>query len=409
MVRIGIVGIGGYGWHLVDMLNEVADECGCRLVAAADARMAELPDRAKQLADAGVELFDDAAKMFDALRGRCDAIYIATGIGSHAALTVAAAEAGFHVHLEKPPAATVQEVDAMLSALDRAGRVCLVGFQALHSDDILRIKDRIVAGRLGKVRTIVCEAGWPRDRAYYGRNEWAGRLRAGGNWTLDGPANNALAHQIMNILLLSSAEAGQVATPAAVRAELYAAGGFDSHNLAAIEIHTADGPTATFLCAHCTDGSFGPTIRVEGEHGRAVWIMGDRVDITYCDGTEETCEADARQGQKMIANFIEAVRVGDGAGLRCDLARARNMTLAMNGAHESSGRIVPIGDEHSHLVDEGADAQRVVVDGLDEAIHSAAARPGLLSDLESAPSWATSTAPFDLAGYGQFPQRFRAD
>ena len=146
MVRLGIVGVAGYGWSLVQTINRVASDVGCRLVGAADAMFVRLPERAEELAGAGVELFDDALAMFEALRGRCEAVYIATGIPSHAALTIAVAEAGYHVHLEKPPAATVQDVDRMLDALERAGRFCLVGFQALHGTDVGFIKERVDEG-----------------------------------------------------------------------------------------------------------------------------------------------------------------------------------------------------------------------------------------------------------------------
>ena len=99
MVRLAIVGVTGYGWGLVQKINAASEQLGCRLVAAADDQLAKLPERAKELTDAGVELFDDALAMFDALRGKCEGVYIATGIGSHAPLAIAAARAGYHVHL----------------------------------------------------------------------------------------------------------------------------------------------------------------------------------------------------------------------------------------------------------------------------------------------------------------------
>jgi len=406
MIRCALIGIGGYGWQLAQAIGRASARHGCRLVAAADARLTDFPERAEALRRDGAELFDDARKMLAALRGRCEAAYVATGIASHAPLTVAAAEAGFHVHLEKPPAATVQEVDAMIAAIEKARRLCLVGFQALHSDDIRFLKDRVVSGRLGAVRSLTCAAGWPRSRSYYARNEWAGRLRCADGWVLDGPATNALAHQVANLLLLASPGAGRLAEPAAVRAELYAAGGFDSHNVAAMQVRTAGGATATFLCAHCTEGHFGPTIRLAGDRGRAEWTMGAGARIEYDDGTAEACPFDPAQQDKMVANFCEAVRAGDGSRLRCDLRAARNVTLALNGAHESSGRAFPIGPEHARAVRDAEGQEHVVVAGLDEALRAAAERSCLLSDLPAPPPWARRTEPYELAGYRSFPQRF---
>jgi len=408
MVRVAIVGIGGYGWGLVQVIRRVAEAAGCRLVAAADARLAAFPERADELSAAGVELFGDALAMFDALRGRCDAVYIATGIPSHAPLAIAAAQAGYHVHLEKPPAATVQEVDRMLEVFRAAGRFCLVGFQALHGRDIRFVKERVVSGRLGRVKTLACHAGWPRTRAYYERTEWAGRLRVGEAWVLDGPAMNALAHQVTNMLFLASPEPGRLATPTSVRAELYAAGPIESHDTAAIEICTAEGPTAYFLASHCTEGSFGPVIELEAEGDRVAWSMRDGATIRYADGSRETCEAPGDAAREaMVANFVEAVRAGDGSRLRCPLAQTRRFVLALDGAHESSGRIHRVDRACCHRLDAGTAEARTVVDGLDERIRSAAERRCLLSDLPDAPSWAAASQPFDLGGYGAFPQRFR--
>ena len=407
MVRLAMVGIGGYGWELVEVIGRVADDAGCRLVGAADARFEAFPERAAALTAAGAELFGDALAMFDALRGRCDAVYIATGIPSHAALTVAAAEAGYHVHLEKPPAATVQELDAMLAALARAGRFCLVGFQALHGSDIRLLEDRAVSGALGQVRSLTCHAGWPRDRGYYARNGWAGRLRVGDAWALDGPAMNALAHQVTNMLFLASPAPGRLATPTSVRAELYAAGPVESHDTAAIEIRTAEGPTARFLASHCTAASFGPAIAIEAEGGRAEWQMWRGGTIRLADGTAEPVAGDKGAGRpQMVANFVEAVRAGDGSLLRCPLAETRQFVLALDGAHESSRRIHRIAAEHARRIDAGTDQARTVVAGLDELLVRCAEAGCLPSDLGDAPPWAVATEPFDLAGYSRFPQAF---
>ncbi|HRR79395.1 MAG TPA: Gfo/Idh/MocA family oxidoreductase, partial [Planctomycetota bacterium] len=375
MIRLALVGFGGYGWSLVQAINQARDAVGCRLIAAADARLSALPEKAEALSRAGVELFSDPLAMFEALRGKCDAAYIATGIPSHAPLTIAAARAGLHVHLEKPPAATVQEVDAMLAALDAAGRFCLVGFQALHGDDIRFVKSRVASGRLGRVRSLVCHAGWPRNQAYYTRNDWAGKLRvesavygdpAHRAWVLDGPATNALAHQITNMLFLASPEANRLATPVSVRAELYTAGPVESHDTCAIEIHTAEGPTSLFLASHCSDANFGPVIEIEAERGHVRWTMRDGARVCYSDGPEETCPAD-NGAAKMIANFAEAVRANDRSLLRCDLAETRKFVLALDGAHESSGRIHRIAADHVRRVGEGGE-MRTVVEGLDAAL-----------------------------------------
>ncbi len=406
MVRVAIIGYGGYGWSLAEMIQKVSAEAGCKLIAAADGRMAELAEKNAALQAAGVALYDDALKMLAELKGKCDAVYIATGINTHDLFTIAAANAGFHIHLEKPPAATVQEVDRMLAALRANKRMCLVGFQSMHSDDLLGLKDRIAAGRFGRIRSVTCRAGWPRDKAYYSRNNWAGKLKVGQSWVLDSPTTNALAHQLTNILALASAKPRTLATPAAVRAELYAAGDVESHDTAAIEIATAEGAKVLFLNTHCNQEHFGPIIEIEGEKASAVWHMYHQATITYSDSTSETIAHDPQQVAKMVMNFIQAVRDNDASQLRCPLEMTRNMVLALDGAHESSGRIIRIPDRCKHKDAVGTGQERTIVDGIDQVITDAAARRCLYSDLPTPPPWAVKTLPFDLAGYKTFPVKF---
>ncbi|MFW6132321.1 MAG: Gfo/Idh/MocA family protein [Planctomycetota bacterium] len=407
MVRLAIVGIGGYGRMLIDAIRTVGEEMDVSLVAAAEMNLARSAEQADRLGEEGVELFEDAEKMFSAMRGKCEAVYIASSIDTHAPLTIAAAEAGLHVHLEKPPAATIEEVDRMQEALQRTGRMCLVGFHQIHGAETRRLKQRLGEGRLGAVRTLACRAGWPRTRSYYQRNDWAGRLRRGDRWVLDGPATNALAHQINNMLYAASTDARGYADPISVRAELYAAGPIESHDTAAIEIRTQQGATAYWLGSHCSEGQFGPIIEIEAERARVLWKPSASLQIDYEDGTSETFTGGGERVD-MVRNFVAAVQADDGSRLRCTMTDARKFVLALDGAHESSGRIHRIPSERTHLVDEGTDRERTVVDGLDKLLARAAGAPCLLSDLDGAPDWVVPGEPFDLTGYTAFGRRFIA-
>jgi len=411
MVRLAVIGFGGYGWQLIEGILAAGERRDCTLVAVADNRLADLGERADELAAKGVALFDNATTLYAQMAGKCDAVYIATGIASHASLTIAAFEAGFHVHLEKPPAATVQEVDAMLNVQDRTDRMCLVGFHQIHNSSTQWLKQRVVEGRLGEIKTIACRASWPRVASYYARNDWAGRLKTrDGDWVLDGPASNALAHQVNNMLYVVSPEAGRYALPHAVRAELYAAGPVESHNTAAIEIHCLRNTRAYWIASHCADAEFGPLMDIEAENARVAWRPERTVEITYADGTTETCPGD-KSSPNMIDNFVDAIAADDPSMLRCTLADSRAFVLALDGAHESSGRINRIEGPIVHAVASATESgqTRTVVDGLDDLITRAAAAPGLFSDLAAPPPWALATEPYDLAEYCSFPQRFTCE
>jgi predicted dehydrogenase len=406
MIRLGLVGIGGYGWSLAKTIEKVRKWAGCRLVAAADTRMDEFPERLAELEESGVALFTDAVEMYDAMQGKCDAMVIATGIASHEPLATRAVRAGYHVHIEKPAAATVQEVDSILAALHERERMSIVGYQAVHGNDIRFLKEQICAGAIGEVQSLVCHAGWPRQRRYYDRTPWAGSLKQGDRWVLDGPAMNALNHQINNMLHLASCQTGGFATPSAVRAELYAAGPITGHDTAAISIETAEGPRAVFLATHCLTGYWGPKMTIQGSAGSAEWRMRGHAVIRPDNGDEMRIEAENVEHGEMVANFCEAIREDDPSRIRCDVAAGRQTILALDGAYESSRRVHRIGAEHVETHHQGTPRQQIAIRGVEDAIHAAAKRGCLLSDLDDAPPWTVATKPFDLEVYTEFPVQF---
>jgi predicted dehydrogenase len=354
----------------------------------------------------GVEVFADAVEMFGKLSGKIDAVFVPTGIHTHCELACAAMRCGHHVYLEKPPAATVQEVDRMLAAAAETGRMCALGFQMIFSRSMEELKQRVVAGALGAVRRVRTWAHWFRTDAYYARNEWAGRMKLGDAWVLDGPSNNALSHEIANLLCLASPRPRAFAIPKTVRAELYHARDISGEDTSSIHIRTVEGPELWFTVSHCTAGEHtGPWIEMDCSEAVAHWDRTGAVTIEHADGRTESLPADDGARTRALANFTEAVRAGDASLLKCDLTMGRNFTLALNGAWESSGGSHPIDPKYVRREGKGGDG-RTVVEGLREAIDRCAAEAELFSDAGC--PWAVRTEPFDLTGYRGFPQRLQA-
>lgn len=408
MISLALVGIGGYGWQLVRSIMEVSESAGCKLIGAADSRIVDLPQRADELAGKGVELFDDALKMFAQLRGRCDAVYICTGIPSHLPLTAAAAEAGYHIHLEKPPAATVQQTDEIIRAVDKAGVLCTLGFHNVYGREMRQLKDRLVSGRLGKIKSMTAVAQLPRKQSYYTRTPWAGRLRLDDEWVLDGLACNAMAHEINSMLFLAGESQMTYATPVSVRAELYRARPIECHDTAAIEIRTAGGVAARLLGSHSIDPQARPRIFIDATEGSAVW-QGGTVTIDYTDGVSEEFTDGPSPRQSMVSDFVAAIREQNPEALASRPQDGRKTILVCNGAHDSSGRIHRIASEHVDCTDKGTDQAMPAICGLAEYLSAATKRHCLLSELDPPPPWAVKTEQFDLTDYGGFPQRFRCD
>jgi predicted dehydrogenase len=407
VLRYAVVGAGGYGGRHIENIRRHGERLGCMLSAVAIRPQDRRPGQVEHFQAEGVEVFADAVEMFDRLTGRIDAVFIPTGIHTHCPLTCAALQRGHNVYLEKPPAATVQQLDRMRAAVVHSGRICALGFQAISSSSIAFLKQRVVSGELGHVRRLRCWAFAPREDKYYARNEWAGRLKLGEAWVLDGPSNNALSHEIANMLYLASPRPRAFAAPTAVRAELYHARDIESEDTAAIEIRTAEGATACFIVSHCAAGpQAGPWIEMECSRAHVRWDFSGRTAIAYDDGRGESLDGDDPPPPvAALANFTQAVRDGDAGLLNCTLGMGRNFTLALNGAFESSGRVHPIPGRYVTRAGDGPEAT-TVVKGINDLIARCAAEGLLYSDAGC--EWAARTEPFDLTGYAEFPQRFEA-
>jgi predicted dehydrogenase len=81
-----------------------------------------------------------------------DVVYVALPNGLHAEWTVRALDAGKHVLCEKPLAMTVAEVDEVITAAARSGRIAVEAFMYLHHPQIERALELVRSGALGTVQ-----------------------------------------------------------------------------------------------------------------------------------------------------------------------------------------------------------------------------------------------------------------
>jgi predicted dehydrogenase len=115
---------------------------------------------------------------------RVEAVVIGTPHPQHAAPAVRAAEAGVHVLVEKPLAATLADCDAMLAAANRAGVLLSVISQRRLYEPVRRMKEAIDAGKLGRAALGVFTMYSWREPAYYQSDPWRGRWDTEGGGVL---------------------------------------------------------------------------------------------------------------------------------------------------------------------------------------------------------------------------------
>jgi predicted dehydrogenase len=80
-----------------------------------------------------------------------DAIYLATPVSTHYALTRRALEGGKHVLVEKPLATTVDQANELAELADRRGLILMVGHTFVFSPPVRKVKELIDVGLLGPI------------------------------------------------------------------------------------------------------------------------------------------------------------------------------------------------------------------------------------------------------------------
>jgi predicted dehydrogenase len=176
-VRFAVIGCGVIGRQHADSIAQLGKRAA--LVLAAD----EVAEVAKKFADdRGVEY---TTSVSDALgRNDIDAVAVCTPSGTHAALAVAALEAGKHVVVEKPLDVSLEAAERVRAAEQRSDKTVTVISQHRFDPASLLVHRAITDGRLGRITSGVASVSWWRSQDYYDSGEWRGTLALDGGGAL---------------------------------------------------------------------------------------------------------------------------------------------------------------------------------------------------------------------------------
>ncbi|MDG0810115.1 Gfo/Idh/MocA family protein [Cohnella rhizosphaerae] len=398
-----LIGAGGFGRVHLNELVRLADAGTLELAAVSDVRLTE--SAAALVAERGIRHYADYRDMLSAEAG-ADFVVISTPIALHAPMSIDAMEAGYHVLLEKPPGALLQDVDRIAEAADRTGRLCAVNFFAPSRKAQALIARAIASGEIGRVKRFKAIALLQRTAAYFGRTPWAGKLTVSDSVVLDGAFHNPAAHLLYSMLKLAetaASAAGRESQPVGVAAEMYHANPIESDDTTAMRIEMSDGTTLCYYVTLCARKTETQRIRIEGTEGAIEWDYDDQVKIwRYGLGHSYDCK-EGGIVERRYRNLIAAID-GRDEGLDVSLDSARRFTLVANGAFESAGEIRGIAADFVRLSD-AADEPGAYIEGIETAMKEAFAAGKLLS--ETGLPWAVTPEPFDLREYRRFPRRFR--
>jgi predicted dehydrogenase len=401
--RAAIIGVSGYGKIYLERLLHHAARGDFEVAAATVINRAEEQAACAELTARGAMIYGDYHEMLEAQAGQLDLVLIPTGIHWHARMTLAALAAGANVLVEKPLAATVQDVRAIRETAPAAGRFVAVGFQDIYLEDNLMVKRRLVGGTLGRLRRIRGRGLWPRDDAYYARNDWAGRVRVGGEWVLDSPLANALAHFLNLALFLAGEEIERSASPVAVEAELYRARPIESYDTAAVRATTRHGVEICFYASHSCAEAMEPELHIEGDGGTAVWSVGGGWRLRSAREGETVLPArgETQARREMFGRVL--CRLHDPAAFVCGPEIAAEHILCVNGAHAATTiRDIPAAHIESRRPGPRGSPQPAII-GLGPQIERAFGAGRLLH--ESGCPWAFPPGKLSLENFPVFPHR----
>ncbi len=144
-LRIALIGAGVMGRQHCQHLNDLPE---ARLCAVADPG----PQAAAFAAECGVPHFADHRRMLD--EGRPQAVIVATPNTLHVSTALDCIAAGVPVLLEKPVGVHLDEVRELVAASRNAAVPVLVGHHRRHNPLIVRARELVRDGSLGRLTTV---------------------------------------------------------------------------------------------------------------------------------------------------------------------------------------------------------------------------------------------------------------
>ncbi|MEN6574820.1 MAG: Gfo/Idh/MocA family oxidoreductase [Phycisphaerales bacterium] len=173
--NFGIVGAG----LIADFhARAIGDIPNAKFVACCDTNLPRAETLAKKYGGRAYGSYEEMLK-----DKAIDIVTIATPSGLHMEPTVAAAKAGKHVICEKPVEITLQRIDTMIRAHEKAGTRLGGIFPYRFNDLMTPLREAIQSGRFGTVTCASVYVPWWRTDAYY-KDSWHGTVKLDGGGAL---------------------------------------------------------------------------------------------------------------------------------------------------------------------------------------------------------------------------------
>ncbi|MBN1260169.1 MAG: Gfo/Idh/MocA family oxidoreductase [Anaerolineae bacterium] len=152
-LKAAVIGVGSMGRHHARVYTELAQT---DLIAVADANVENAQNIAAKF---GVPAYEDYRKLLEEMQP--DVVTVAVPTGLHREVAELAMQAGAHVLVEKPIAATLAEGQALIALAASLERKLMVGHIVRFSPVIQALKQHLDSGELGRIFQIFCRRVGP--------------------------------------------------------------------------------------------------------------------------------------------------------------------------------------------------------------------------------------------------------
>ncbi len=153
MTRVAVIGVGSMGKNHARVYSELPE---AELVAVSDANLALAEAVGRQYGAAPYVSFEEMLE-----KERPEAVTIAVPTALHRDVAIKALDAGVHILVEKPIAATLEEGKEIITHAAGCNRVLMVGHIVRFNPAIQALKQKLLAGELGRVFQIFCRRAGP--------------------------------------------------------------------------------------------------------------------------------------------------------------------------------------------------------------------------------------------------------
>lgn len=283
-----LVGVGGFGRAHLQAIRLMETEGLVRLASVIDPHKNTTPDTERFLRERNIPWYSTWEE-YAASGQFSNCVALALPIHLHYEYAIKAYATGAYVYLEKPPVPLLAQMEDLLAMEGTDSRI-QVGFTFPYGGLMTQLRQHLQDGKIGTIESYRLLACWPRNDAYYQRTRWAGQMTWHGKPVFDGPATNALAHKLQDLLLIESFLAGRTAIPEFVVGEIYRARPISSYDVCCGRGRFPSGADFSFALSHACRDTVDLRLIIHGSKGTA-WI--DRNSMGFStDGKEEVSSSE---------------------------------------------------------------------------------------------------------------------